>query len=428
MRLTINELDYTKGFSSENDIFKRKGFSQKLEEIILASEDDGLVFALDDKWGTGKTTFIKMWQGENDKNESSKIKMVYFNAFENDYQNEPFISLAAKFYEIIDDKSELKPKLLEISKKIGKTLLSVGTKAGIAIATAGILKGSDVEDATDKISESISDPIEKLIEDKFKSINNESAVIKSFTETLRKISEEEGKKIVLFIDELDRARPDFSLELIEKVKHFFSVKNVVFILSMNRRQFEKGIQKRYGDIDTGLYLSKFVHYWFSLPKNNDGYNSLIRNYIDNVSPVIFNNVSNKNSIIWWISDLLTAQNASFRDAERCLSIISILLWKYDDMQYEDYFHFSVSTAAVLKVMTPEVVDKINDITYKEIYNALKIDKIDDQNRPSYEKYLKLEFLSDNELHGYSQNTHDPLIRRSALIKRAIGYIDNLSPH
>ena len=52
MRLTINELDYTKGFSSENDIFKRKGFSQKLEEIILASEDDGLVFALDDKWGT----------------------------------------------------------------------------------------------------------------------------------------------------------------------------------------------------------------------------------------------------------------------------------------------------------------------------------------------------------------------------------------
>lgn len=245
---------------------------------------------------------------------------------------------------------------------------------------------------------------------------------------MKKISEEENKKIVFFIDELDRARPDFSLELIEKVKHFFSVKNVVFILSMNRKKFEKGIQKRYGDIDTSLYLSKFVHYWFSLPKNNDSYNSLVRSYIDKVSPVIFNSVSNKNSIIRRISDLLTAQNASFRDAERCLSLISLLLWKYDDVQYEDYFYFSISTAAVLKVMTPEIVDKINEVTYKEIYNALKIDKIDDQNRPSYEQYLRLEFLSNNELHEYSQRMNDPLIRRTILIKRAIVYIDNLSPH
>lgn len=73
---------------------------------------------------------------------------------------------------------------------------------------------------------------------------------------------------MIIIDELDRARPDYSLELLEKIKHLFSVKGMVFLLVMNREQFEKGIAYKYGDINTGLYLNKFIHYWFSLPKIN----------------------------------------------------------------------------------------------------------------------------------------------------------------
>ncbi|WP_409049648.1 P-loop NTPase fold protein [Serratia sp. BIGb0234] len=71
---------------------------------------------------------------------------------------------------------------------------------------------------------------------------------------------------MFIIDELDRARPDFSLEILEKIKHVFSTNNFVFILSMNREQFQKVIVKRYGDIDARLYLSKFIHHWFTLPK------------------------------------------------------------------------------------------------------------------------------------------------------------------
>ncbi|HDM8406746.1 TPA: hypothetical protein RZF54_004437, partial [Yersinia enterocolitica] len=56
MRLTIPELDYSDGFTTENDIFKRKKLATQLENIILNAEDDSLVFAIDDDWGNGKTT------------------------------------------------------------------------------------------------------------------------------------------------------------------------------------------------------------------------------------------------------------------------------------------------------------------------------------------------------------------------------------
>ncbi|MDA5495840.1 hypothetical protein PGS50_21670, partial [Yersinia intermedia] len=51
MRLTIPELDYSNGFTTENDIFKRKKLATQLENIILNAEDDSLVFAIDDECG-----------------------------------------------------------------------------------------------------------------------------------------------------------------------------------------------------------------------------------------------------------------------------------------------------------------------------------------------------------------------------------------
>ncbi|HCD9054578.1 TPA: hypothetical protein NEG01_005482, partial [Klebsiella quasipneumoniae] len=59
-----------------------------------------------------------------------------------------------------------------------------------------------------------------------------------------------------------------ALDLLERIKHLFSVDGLIFLLVMNREQFEKGILRRYGDIDSRLYLNKFIHCWFSLPKKN----------------------------------------------------------------------------------------------------------------------------------------------------------------
>ncbi len=91
MKLTVPplQIEQNAGFTPEKDIFNRKDFGQNLLNLIT-NVDDELVIALDAPWGEGKTTFIKMWQGMLAQEE---IKSIYFDAFANDYQKEPFLEM-----------------------------------------------------------------------------------------------------------------------------------------------------------------------------------------------------------------------------------------------------------------------------------------------------------------------------------------------
>ncbi|WP_354688160.1 KAP family P-loop NTPase fold protein [Cupriavidus plantarum] len=71
----------------------------------------------------------------------------------------------------------------------------------------------------------------------------------------------------MFVDELDRCRPAFAVALLERIKHFFEVPNLVFVLVMNRKQLEGAIQGVYGaQTNASDYLGKFLHLALRLPK------------------------------------------------------------------------------------------------------------------------------------------------------------------
>lgn len=73
-----------------------------------------LVLALDSKWGEGKSTFIKMWCSENQHKRQEPIKTIYFDAFENDYQKDPFLALASEIYELLEDNDSSEAKRTEL--------------------------------------------------------------------------------------------------------------------------------------------------------------------------------------------------------------------------------------------------------------------------------------------------------------------------
>lgn len=75
---------------------------------------------------------------------------------------------------------------------------------------------------------------------------------------------EEFKECVVIVDELDRCRPDFALETLERIKHLFNVKGLKFILVYNNDVFENIIGKTYG-ADSHRYLEKFIDRDFMLP-------------------------------------------------------------------------------------------------------------------------------------------------------------------
>ena len=80
-----------------------------------------------------------------------------------------------------------------------------------------------------------------------------------------KSEQAEQKPLILIVDELDRCRPTFSLQLLERVKHFFSVPNVHFVLGTNLEQLANSIAAAYGpNVNGREYLQKFIHLTINL--------------------------------------------------------------------------------------------------------------------------------------------------------------------
>jgi hypothetical protein len=108
--------------------------------------------------------------------------------------------------------------------------------------------------------------LELDLNQKFKAYENAQKNIQSYVLALESISIN-NEKVVFFIDELDRCRPDFAVEVLEKIKHLFSAKNVIFVISYNKSQLSKIISSVYGvdKVDSLKYLEKFIHIEANLP-------------------------------------------------------------------------------------------------------------------------------------------------------------------
>ncbi|TOL41491.1 hypothetical protein CGH98_24085, partial [Vibrio parahaemolyticus] len=69
----------------------------------------------------------------------------------------------------------------------------------------------------------------------------------------------------VFIDELDRCRPSYAVEMLEVIKHFFELDNVVFVVATDTEQLQHAVKAVYGQLfDAQLYLGRFFRRRFSL--------------------------------------------------------------------------------------------------------------------------------------------------------------------
>ncbi|EMV0167376.1 MULTISPECIES: KAP family P-loop NTPase fold protein [Klebsiella] len=428
MRLTVPEIDCSEGFTTENDIFNRKKFSTQLENIIANSDDENLVIALNEKWGNGKTTFLKMWEAEIIKD--GKFNVVYFDAFQNDFQSDPFIAIASHIYAKIDNE-KLKEKYLSDTKKVASVLLKTSLKIGISALTLGTVKGSEFESLGDDISSAINDPLEKYIEEKITQLDKENNTLEHFRSTLSDIAAE--KKLIFIIDELDRARPNYSLELLERIKHVFNTKNIYFILSTDKEQFIKVIQKTYGSIDASMYLNKFIHLWVSLPKDdNAGMKSYtLSKYVNYINKKILSRNIDLKPSLDVLSYLLRINDFSLRDAERCYSLLLLCNTSFDNgLKWE--YQIGVAIAVFLKLKDESLLVKIKErtITKNHVMEALGVTELPEEDNYHILLALNTEYLT-REGYAKALREDDQTIFRSGFgqqpltISHAIDLIFNV---
>ena len=90
---------------------------------------------------------------------------------------------------------------------------------------------------------------------------------KTLQEMADDLSGQTGRPLIVMIDELDRCRPSYAVELLEVAKHLFSVNNIVFVLAVNRAELIHSIRAVYGGgFDGDGYLRRFFDVDIRLPE------------------------------------------------------------------------------------------------------------------------------------------------------------------
>ncbi len=237
----------------------RKVYADVLTNIVN-TYSDGFVLAINNKWGTGKTTFVKMWEKDL---QIKKFKTVYFNAWENDFDNNPLIALMGELKTIENKKSEKSFKaILKNAAIISKHVAPIVVRS----LADKYVNTKDIQNVVEGVTKGMSEIFEKEVNeyvDKKKNIDNFRTSLSQFVANTT-----DGKPLIFIVDELDRCRPDYAVSILEQIKHFFSIPNIVFVLSIDKSQLGNAIRGVYGSekIDADEYLRRFIDVEYSIPK------------------------------------------------------------------------------------------------------------------------------------------------------------------
>lgn len=263
---------YHEGFETP-DILNRAPVGKALSDLVERIESP-MVVALDGGWGTGKTYFLKRWVGAHRLQNEGKALTVYIDAFAHDYLSDPLPVLVSEIAERFGTTDQGKVHKL---KQTAWKLLKPAVRIGLAVGTFGASEAAG--DLGDAIVQAVNGEAGKAMESYWEREDGRRAAMQEFRKALEELVEaatsedaqtgedSKGARLVIVIDELDRCRPDYALEMLEVVKHFFTLPGVCFVLGANLDALENSVKARYGQgLDASAYLRKFVNVTLELPK------------------------------------------------------------------------------------------------------------------------------------------------------------------
>lgn len=256
-----------------NDSIGRGEFVRQFVKMLNAIEDNCTI-ALEGNWGSGKTFFVKQvkmvldahnpnyqpvngflteerrkvikekcseFNAEDGSTELKPQLCVYYDAWQNDNDEDPILSLVYSIVkEIGSDFSFDKKPTLDICSELINLVCDKDISKLIKV-----LKG---ENALDLI----------------KKTKDEAEKVSKF---LQSLLPEVGERLIVFVDELDRCKPSYAVKLLERIKHYFLDEEITFVFSVNINELRHTIRKCYGsDFDATRYLDRFFDLRAALPK------------------------------------------------------------------------------------------------------------------------------------------------------------------
>ncbi|NIZ07042.1 P-loop NTPase fold protein [Pseudoalteromonas sp. HF66] len=245
-------------YKFENCKLYRGEYGEFLASYITG-EHDGFVLNLNGGWGTGKTQFLRRLYSLLC---SKGHPTIYIDAWESDFSEVPLSVVSS---ELISQLSEINENIgdefVKIQKFLGKALKGAVVSGAGALtkffmneASVGVEAAKSLFDKTDQdyLQSVIGNHVEQI-----KAIKNIRSQLAQLAQVLEQ-SFNYALPVVVLVDELDRCRPSYAIEMLEIIKHFFTTNNFVFVIATDSNQLQHSIKVIYGnEFDSAVYLKRF---------------------------------------------------------------------------------------------------------------------------------------------------------------------------
>lgn len=224
-----------------------------------------MTIAIYGTWGTGKTTamewldrLLKGWNDHLGKNstikDQRKVRTVWFYPWKYHKKEDVWRGLVSEvIIESIDINnltfSRARKALKDFGLFLGRSFLNVIASATIK---AEVSAGSDQVAKGKAGLEFDLKNIKEIAADFDRTAHPEKAFLNEFEDTLKKWITEtissQNERMVVFIDDLDRCTPDVAFEVLEALKLYLNIKDLIFIIGLDREVIDKIVENHYEKI------------------------------------------------------------------------------------------------------------------------------------------------------------------------------------
>lgn len=274
--------------SEEEDLLEISKYVKGLGKFIRECQTP-MSIAIQGDWGTGKTSTLNLLKKnlEADK-DTNGIKCVFFNTWQYSQFNMEDSLYVSFVHNLV--------KQCGGNDEILRTVAAFGKLA--------FFKAVDWRFGTN--ASEILDGFEKAKKDQMESVSK-------LQEDFAKLVKKTGKRLVIFIDDLDRLNPEVAVELLEIIKLFVNVENSIFVLAIDYEVVVKGVRKKYGENlseeKCRNFFDKIIQLPFKMPVERYNLTELVRKAVQEQTHMTDEGV---NIVAEFISDVMGTNPRTFK--------------------------------------------------------------------------------------------------------------------
>ncbi len=245
------------------DKFDLEPFAGQLTKYLKIESqfvEGSFVLSLNSEFGSGKTTFLEMWQEKLQEEKSANV--VLLNSWQSDFHGDALLAIISGLLDALGSsviKSE-KDSIKETAGKLSKFALSIGNDVVSKFIGIDFIKAGDYAESGDSKNETT------LGHACFEVYHKRQEIFHELKTHLTNLTKDPENRIIIIIDELDRCRPTYAIEFLETIKHFFDIKGLIFVLGVDKGQLASSAKALFGTyLNFDEYYRKFAHRNVSLP-------------------------------------------------------------------------------------------------------------------------------------------------------------------